>query len=185
MRGIVYISFKSKLRSVNIFSNYFCNVGLCSVVAVSIHYSSFEVTFWTVRTLEFRIKWFSIVVNVLISLFCLMIFFQLDGVALRSCIHWKYKLFCKSYSCLRVFRSLTLFRMGLFGAAQGWGDQKVPPLHKICHSYPTMMKLGTLTPYLKKIEKIYKSRDTPLEFYWHQQFFTRNWQILLYQEIQI
>ena len=35
---------------------------------------------------------------------------------------------------------------------------------KICHTYPTMMKLGTLIPYIKKIQQIYKSRDTPLEF---------------------
>ena len=33
-----------------------------------------------------------------------------------------------------------------------------------------MMKLGTLIPYLKKIQKIYKSRDTTFEFCWHQQF---------------
>ena len=41
-----------------------------------------------------------------------------------------------------------------------------------------MMKLGTHLPDLKKIQKIYKSHDTPLESCWHQQ-------ILLYQEIQI
>ena len=62
---------------------------------------------------------------------------------------------------------LTLFRMGPSGAAQGWaggcGGQN-GPLPKICHIYPTMMKLGTLIPYLKKIQKIYKSRDTSLEF---------------------
>ena len=37
-------------------------------------------------------------------------------------------------------------------------------LPKICHTYPTMMKLGTVIPYLKKIQKIYQSRDTPPEF---------------------
>ena len=40
-------------------------------------------------------------------------------------------------------------------------------------------------PYLKKIQKIYELGDTDLEFCWHQQFFARNQQILLYQEIQI
>ena len=39
-----------------------------------------------------------------------------------------------------------------------------PPLHKICHTYPTMMKLGTVIPYLEKIQKIYESHDTPSEF---------------------
>ena len=46
---------------------------------------------------------------------------------------------------------LTLFRMGLFGAAHGWGEGKKVSLLKICHTYPTMMKLGTVIPYLKKI----------------------------------
>ena len=47
--------------------------------------------------------------------------------------------------------------MGFSGAAHGWGgggEQKAL----------TMMKLGTVIPYPKKIEKIYESRDTPLEF---------------------
>ena len=51
--------------------------------------------------------------------------------------------------------ALTLFRMGFFRAAQK------APLPKICHTYPAMMKLGTVTPYLKKIPKLYESRDTP------------------------
>ena len=49
--------------------------------------------------------------------------------------------------------------MGLVGAAQGWGKRAIrPPLPKICHTYPTMMKLGTIIAYLKKSQKIYKSR---------------------------
>ena len=60
--------------------------------------------------------------------------------------------------------------MGFFGAAHGWGEAKRPPLPKICLTYPAMMKLGTVTPYPKKIQKIYESRDTPLEFSRHQHF---------------
>ena len=45
-----------------------------------------------------------------------------------------------------------------------------------------MMKLCTVISYLKKIQKIHESRDTSHESYWHQQFFTGNQQILLYQE---
>ena len=37
-------------------------------------------------------------------------------------------------------------------------------LPKICHTYPTMMKLGTVIPHPKKIQKTYESRDTPLDF---------------------
>ena len=65
------------------------------------------------------------------------------------------------------------------------GGAKRLLLPKICHTYPTMMKLGTVTPYLKKIQKIYESRDAYPEFCWHQHFFTRNQQILLYQEMKI
>ena len=43
------------------------------------------------------------------------------------------------------------------------GGGKKAPLPKICHRYPAMMKLGTVIPYLKKIQKIYESRDAALE----------------------
>ena len=54
--------------------------------------------------------------------------------------------------------------MGIFGAAHGWGAARLP-FRKICHTYPTMMKLGTVIPYLKKIQKIYELRDTHPEFW--------------------
>ena len=44
----------------------------------------------------------------------------------------------------------------------GWWGKK-GPLPKICHRYPTMMKLDRVIPYLKKIQNIYESRDTPLK----------------------
>ena len=59
---------------------------------------------------------------------------------------------------------LTLFRMGIFGAVHGWGRAKKAPLPKICHTYPTMMKLGTVIPYPNFIQKIYESRDTTPAF---------------------
>ena len=63
-----------------------------------------------------------------------------------------------------VTTALTLFRMGFFGAAHKWGGPFCPLLPKIRHTYPAMMKLGTVIPYLWKIQKMYKSRDTSLEF---------------------
>ena len=51
--------------------------------------------------------------------------------------------------------------MGFFGAAHGWGGKKAP-LPKICHTYPTMMKLGTVIPYLKKIQKYMSHVTRPL-----------------------
>ena len=52
---------------------------------------------------------------------------------------------------------------GLFRGCSRMRGQK-GPLPKICHTYPTVMKLGTVIPYPKKILKIYESRDTLLEF---------------------
>ena len=70
-----------------------------------------------------------------------------------------------------VKNTLTLFRVSIFGAAQGWaGEAKRSPLPKICHTYPTMMRPGTVVLYVKKIEKIYELRDTPLEFCCRQLF---------------
>ena len=63
---------------------------------------------------------------------------------------------------------LTLFTMSIFGATHGWrggGGLKRPPLPKICLTYPRMMKLGTVIPYLNKIQRIYESRDTPPDLY--------------------
>ena len=74
---------------------------------------------------------------------------------------------------IEIHHTLTLIRIGLFGAAHRWGSQKGPP-PKVCHTYPTMMKLGTAISCLKKIPKTYKSRDTHLEFWWHQHFFAGN-----------
>ena len=55
--------------------------------------------------------------------------------------------------------------MSIFGAAHrsGEGGQKAPLL-KICDTYATIMKRGTVIPYLEKIQKIYESLDTPSEF---------------------
>ena len=73
------------------------------------------------------------------------------------------------------------------GSFQGclWMGGKKVPITKTCHTYPTMMKLGTVTPYVKKTQKMYESRNTSFEFCGHQHLFTRNEQILLYQETQI
>ena len=51
------------------------------------------------------------------------------------------------------------------GGGGGGGAKKLPPLPKICHTYLTMMKVGTVILYLKKIQKIYESRDITLEFW--------------------
>ena len=50
--------------------------------------------------------------------------------------------------------------MSLCAAAHGWVGKK--PLPKICCTYPTMMKLRAVIPYLKEIQKLYGSCETPL-----------------------
>ena len=57
---------------------------------------------------------------------------------------------------VKVLDPLTLFRIGLFGASYRWEGAKSslpPPPPKICHTYSTIMKLGTVIPYLKKTSK--------------------------------
>ena len=74
------------------------------------------------------------------------------------------------------FRIINLIQDWHFwGCSQmGGGGAIKAPLPKICHTYPTMMKLGTVKPYLKKIPKIYESRDTHPDFFWYKNFFTGN-----------
>ena len=75
-------------------------------------------------------------------------------------------------SNLSFFIFLSISSQCMNGPYSGWAftglltdsGGKGLPLPKICHTDPTMVKLGTVIPYLKKIQKIYESRDTPLEF---------------------
>ena len=64
--------------------------------------------------------------------------------------------------------------------------QKAPLPWNILHLYYNDETFYlTVLPYEKKIQKKYKSWSTPLEVCWQQHFFTRNQEILLYQEILI
>ena len=59
---------------------------------------------------------------------------------------------------------------------------KKTPLSKISHTYPVLMNLGTVIPYLKKILKTQKLRDTLFEFCWNQHVFTGNQQFFVISE---
>ena len=50
-------------------------------------------------------------------------------------------------------------QMGMGVRGEGGGAKRP----KICHTYPTMMKLGRVILYAKKIQKMYQSCDTPPE----------------------
>ena len=57
---------------------------------------------------------------------------------------------------------LNLFRMGFFGAAHRWGGGGSPSLKSVTDII--VMKLDTDIPYLNKLQKVYESRDTYLQF---------------------
>ena len=67
---------------------------------------------------------------------------------------------------------LALFRMGFFGASHEWGKRvnsptlPPPPPHpphpKICHTHASLMKIGTVIPYLKKTQKFMNLLMHPL-----------------------
>ena len=86
-------------------------------------------------------------------------------------------------SSLKNIFVLTIFKMGLFGLLTDQGA-KMPTSIK-SHTYPKMMKLGTVIPYLTKIQNIYKSRDTPINFCWHPYFFTKNQQLVISRNTDI
>ena len=123
------------------------------------------------------------------QMFHLLLFWRIDFVGLAISVHTHFidEIIATYIQLLKVFIIinkifcnilffLPLFRMGLFGAAHGWGRGGG-------HTYPTMMKLGTVILFLKKIRKTYKSRDTLSKFCSYQHFFTGNHWFLLYTVI--
>ena len=73
-------------------------------------------------------------------------------------------LFFKKYMSLSLIAILTLLRMEISRSGHGWWGRGGGFLLKICHTYVTMMKLCAIITYLCKIQKLYKSGDTTLEF---------------------
>ena len=89
---------------------------------------------------------------------------------------------CYWTNCLKYFNPV---QDGLFrGCSQMGGSLKMAPLPKICRTYPTMIQLGTVIPYLKRTKKHIKHVTHPFSlltsafFYWKAATF-------LYQRIQI
>ena len=70
-----------------------------------------------------------------------------------------------------------------FRGLHGCAGAKKAPLSKTCHTYPTIL---WNIPYLKKTQKLYKLRDTSLEFCWNQHFFSpefnKFWHIKKYRD---
>ena len=105
--------------------------------------------------------------TVLVIQFIIKLYFQIS--IFKSLLKFLSKLFnreVKNWKLsikITLLLLLTLFRMGFLRAAHGWGRGFLGPLPKIRHTCPTIMKLGTVIPYLSKIQKMYKSHDTSLE----------------------
>ena len=76
---------------------------------------------------------------------------------LTECRKNYYKRLRKPLSCLHPIQD------GPFRDCSWMGSKKAH-LPKICHTHPIMMKLGTVIPYLMKIQKIYELGDTHFEF---------------------
>ena len=65
-------------------------------------------------------------------------------------------------SCTLLILLFNPIQDGLFRGCSRMGGTFSAPLLKIRHTYPTMIKLGTVIPYLMNIQKMHKSRDTSL-----------------------
>ena len=64
----------------------------------------------------------------------------------------------------KLYMMLTLLMIGLsFRGCSQIGGTKNAPLPKICLTYPIIVTFGTVILY-PKIQKVYKSCETPLEF---------------------
>ena len=67
------------------------------------------------------------------------------------------------------------------GHFRGCSGMAGPPLPEICHTYSTTMKLGTVIPHLKKIQKIYEYRTSADISIFSREII----KFLLHQEIEI
>ena len=81
-----------------------------------------------------------------------------------------------------IFRVLfDLIQDGFFRGCSRMGD----PSRKFVTHILQWWKLAQLYLTKSRSKRFFESRGTPFDFCWNQHFFTRNQQILLYQEIQI
>ena len=136
-----------------------------------------NILLFTIAQLQWQVVSDSIVFNLdLLSFFRLAFSFLTFKISASR----KFNLLCSlllpdfSYTSSFAFKLLTLFRWDFSGLLTDGGQGKRPPVPKISHTDPAMMKRGTIIPYLKKIQKIYESRDSSHESCWHQQFLARN-----------
>ena len=88
------------------------------------------------------------------------------------------------YVSLRTKISMWSIQTNLqvFGASNAWvrHERSTPLILNLLDTYGNLSEL-----YLKKIQKLYKSRGTPFDFWWLQHFFTRNYQFSLHWKFSL
>ena len=84
------------------------------------------------------------------------------------------KLYCVIYNNHANLYAFKPIQNGLCQGCLLMGGEKKTPFPKICHSYSTIMKLGTVIPYLKKIQKNINHVTHPLRPADISIFFTEN-----------
>ena len=93
---------------------------------------------------------------------CLRYFIQKAHTCVYLCAHTIDNRENVTFLWIIMFQFLFNFiQDGHFRECSRTGQEHKSPLPKICHTNPTMMKLGTVIPYLKKIQEIYESCSTP------------------------
>ena len=80
-------------------------------------------------------------------------------------------IYFRELNTFETYQNLILLNLFCCCSRMGGGEEgKKASLPKICHTYPTMMKLGIVITYLKKNQKIYESSNTLLQFSWRRHF---------------
>ena len=65
----------------------------------------------------------------------------------------------------KSLKTINPIQDGHFRCCSWMRGVKIPRIvPKLCHTHPTMMKLGTAISYLRKSKKMYASRDTLPDF---------------------
>ena len=102
-----------------------------------------------------------------------------------SCFSVLYKGYLFAYLMLTYEFNviLKLFRMGVSGLLTD-GEEKGNKF-LTCKMSLISYNEELCTVTLKRKKKKYESHDATLESFWHQHFFNRNQQLLIYQKIQI
>ena len=124
-----------------------------------------------VAILNYVLLYFSFVISSELIVFSSILFILSHLIScflrIRSLLVPYAKVLTKSIECILLTSfEIYFIQDGIFWSCSRRGQvQKGSPLPNICHIYPTMMKLGVVISYFKKIQKINKSRNNLVTIY--------------------